>query len=129
MKTKNLKNTVLFNIFHPLYNCYHLPVLENDYHPHHKHTEATICIIFSVSKFAYEKYILHRKKQSFKKKIHLLHKYRGILYFIVSPIFYIQNNTNKNNAHHNKHSLSKQSPHFGHITHYKGQMDKGPSVQ
>ena len=37
-KTKNIKNTALFNIFHPLYNCYHLPLLENDSHPHHKHT-------------------------------------------------------------------------------------------
>ncbi len=71
---------------------------------------------FSI-KFAYEKYILHRNKQSFQKKIHLLHKHTGgALYFIVSPIFYIQNNTYQNNAHHSKHSLSKQSPHFGERT-------------
>ena len=80
---------------------------------------------FSI-KFAYEKYILHRNKQSFQKKIHLSHIYRETLYFIVSPIFYIAINTYQNNAHHNKHSLSKQSPHFGHITHYKGQITDGP---
>ena len=68
-KTKNIKNTALFNIFHPLYTCCQLPLLENDSHPHHKHTEATICIIF---KFAYEKYILHRNKQSFQKKIDIV---------------------------------------------------------
>ena len=27
------------NIFHPLYTCYHLPLLENDSHPHHKHIQ------------------------------------------------------------------------------------------
>ena len=37
------------------------------------------------------------------------------LYFIVSPFLYIQNNTNQNNAHHNKHSLSKQFIHFLYI--------------
>ena len=31
---------------------------------------------FSI-KFAYEKYILHRNKQSFQNKIHLLHKHTG----------------------------------------------------
>ena len=70
---------------------------------------------------------LHRNKQSFQKKIHLSHLYRGTLYFIVSPIFYIQNNTYQNNAHHNKHSLSKQSPHFGHITHYTLHITKDKS--
>ena len=45
----SLQLSTLFNIFHPLYNGYHLPLLENDSHPHHKHTEATLCIIFSVS--------------------------------------------------------------------------------
>ena len=32
-----------FHILHPLYNgYYHLPLLENDFHPHHNHTKAIL---------------------------------------------------------------------------------------
>ena len=65
-------------IFHPLYNCYHLPLLENDSHQDtsQRYRGYYMHNFFSI-KFAYEKYILHRNKQSFQNKIHLLHKHTG----------------------------------------------------
>ena len=78
-------------------------------------------------KFAYEKYIYIAISNHFKKRSTCyINIQGGALYFIVSPIFYIQNNTYQNNAHHNKHSLSKQSPHFGQRTNYNGQITDGP---
>ena len=78
MKNQNIKNTALFNIFHPLYICYHLPLLENDSHPHHKHTETTIYIIFSVSKLHMKNIIYTATSNLFIKDSHCYTCYTNI---------------------------------------------------
>ena len=74
-------------------------------------------------KLAYEKYILHRNKQSFQKRIHLGHNHtEGNIYIIFS----VSNMHMKNTFYTATSNHLKKGSTLLHITKDKGQITDGP---